>query len=75
MPCPNDIHIPDMIHVFYQMVRGCRYEDLPEEKQKMGEALLVWLQACEECGKCEEKCPYTLPTIRRKRELMDIFNR
>jgi predicted aldo/keto reductase-like oxidoreductase len=75
MPCPNDIHIPDMIHVFYQMVRGCRYEDLPEEKQKMGAALLVWLQACEECGKCEEKCPYTLPTIRRKRELMDIFNR
>jgi hypothetical protein len=75
MPCPNDIHIPDMIHVFYQMVRGCRYEDLPEEKQKMGAALLVWLQACEECGKCEENCPYTLPTIRRKRELMDIFNR
>ncbi|MCX5903496.1 MAG: aldo/keto reductase [Proteobacteria bacterium] len=75
MPCPNDIHIPDMIHVFYQMVRGCRYEDLPEEKKKMGEALLIWLQVCEECGKCEEKCPYTLPTVKRKRELMEIFNR
>jgi len=75
MPCTNDIHIPDMIHVFYQMVKGCRYEDLPPEKQKMGEALLIWLQACEECGKCEEKCPYTLPTIKRKRELLEMFDR
>ena len=41
----------------------------------MGEALLVWLQVCEECGKCEEKCPYTLPTVQRKRELMKIFSR
>ncbi len=75
MPCPNDIHIPDMIHVFYQMVKGFRYEDLPPEKQKMGEALLVWLQACEECGTCEAKCPYSLPTIRRKRELRELFER
>lgn len=75
MPCPNDIHIPDMIHVFYQMVKGCRYEDLPPEKQKMGEALLIWLQACEECVTCETKCPYSLPTIRRKRELLEMFER
>jgi predicted aldo/keto reductase-like oxidoreductase len=75
MPCPNDIHIPDMIHVFWQIVKGCSYEDLPDEKKEMGKSLLIWLQACEECGQCEERCPYTLPTVKRKKELIEMFSR
>jgi hypothetical protein len=75
MPCPNDLHIPDMIHLFWQMVKNCTYEDLPPEKQQMGQNLLIWLQACEECGKCQEKCPYNLPTIKRKNELLEMFNK
>jgi uncharacterized protein len=74
MPCPNGLFIPDMIHVFYQMVRGCRFEDLPEEKRQMGKNLIPWLEACEECGACEAKCPYSLPTIRRKQELIRTFS-
>jgi len=73
MPCPNDIIIPVMIHLIWQMVKGLRYQDLPDQKKKMGENLMIWWQACEECGKCEEKCPYDLPTIKRKQELIKIF--
>jgi hypothetical protein len=74
MPCPNDIRIPDMIHIFYQAVKGIPVEDLPPEKVETGKNLLVWLQACEQCGKCEEKCPYTLPTRKRVRELIEMFS-
>jgi len=74
MPCPNDIMIPDMIHIMGQAVQGMKYEDLPAEKQEMGKSLLIWLQACTECGQCEEKCPYDIPTIKRKNELMEMFS-
>ena len=73
MPCPNDIRIPDMIHIFYQAVKGMRFEELPPDKQEVGKNLLVWLQACEQCGKCEQKCPYNLPTGKRVQELISLF--
>jgi len=73
-PCPNDLHIPDMIHVFWQSVHGMTYDELPPEKKEVGKNLLVWLEACEECGTCEERCPYSLPTIKRKRELVEMFS-
>lgn len=75
MPCPNDIMIPEMIQGFWQMVKDVSYEDLSTEKKKMGEGLLIWLQACDECGQCEEKCPYDLPVIKRKNELIEKFSR
>jgi len=74
MPCPNDIRIPDMIHIFYQTVKGIPFDQLPPDKKETGKNLLVWLQACEQCGKCEEKCPYTLPTRKRVKELIEIFS-
>ena len=73
-PCPQDIQIPVMIHAPWQMVRGLDYRDLPPEKKNFGATLLPWLEACEECGQCEEKCPYHLPTIKRKKELIAIFS-
>lgn len=73
-PCPNDIQIPFMIHLFWQTVHGKKFEDLPVEKQEMGKNSMIWFEACEECGKCEEKCPYSLPTIQRKRELIALFS-
>ena len=73
MPCQNDIIIPVFIHVMWQKMQGRRYEDLSELDQKMGRNLMVWWQACEECGQCEKKCPYDLPTIKRKKELMNMF--
>jgi len=75
MPCPNDIIIPVMIHLIWEMVKGNSYEELSDRKKKMGENLTIWWQACEECGQCEEKCPYNLPTIKRKKELLETFSR
>jgi predicted aldo/keto reductase-like oxidoreductase len=75
LPCPNDILIPIMIHVIWQKVKGLRYDDLSELNKKMGRNLMVWWQACEECGQCEKKCPYDLPTIKRKNDLMEMFSK
>ena len=75
MPCTNDIIIPAMIHLNWQRLRGLNYEDLSDERKKSGKNLMLWWQACSECGKCEEKCPYDLPTIERKNELMRMFSK
>ena len=75
MPCPNDIVIPVMIQLIWQMVKGHSYDNLDDRKKKIGENLVIWWQACEECGQCEEKCPYNLPTIKRKNELLEMFSK
>ena len=73
MPCPNDIVIPVMVHVMYSTYKGKKYEDLPPEKQEAGKGMVIWLECCDECGQCEDKCPYGLPTIERKREALEWF--
>lgn len=74
LPCPNDILIPIMINILYPQVQGRTYEDLTDKQKKMGKNLTIWWQACEECGQCEEKCPYDLPIIKRKNEMLEIFS-
>jgi NAD-dependent dihydropyrimidine dehydrogenase PreA subunit len=39
----------------------------------MGKNLMIWWEACEECGECEQKCPYDIPLIQRKKDLMKMF--
>jgi len=75
LPCTNDIRIPEMIQLMYQTMQGLSYEELPERKKRMGPGLLMWYEACTECGECEKKCPYQLPTIERKRALVELFSR
>jgi predicted aldo/keto reductase-like oxidoreductase len=75
LPCPNDILIPIMINILYPQVKGRNYEDLTDKQKKMGKSLMLWWQACEECGQCEEKCPYNLPIIKRKNEMLEIFSK
>jgi hypothetical protein len=75
LPCPNDIRIPEMIQMMYQSMQGLSYEELPERKKRMGPGLLMWYEACTECGECEKKCPYQLPIIERKRSLVELFSR
>lgn len=74
LPCPNDILIPVFIHVMWQKFQGQRYEDLSELNRKMGRDMTIWWQACNECGQCQEKCPYDLPTIQRKNDLLELFS-
>ena len=64
-----------MINILYPQVKGRTYEDLTDKQKKMGKSLMLWWQACEECGQCEEKCPYNLPIIKRKNEMLEIFSK
>jgi hypothetical protein len=75
LPCPNDIRIPEMIQLIYQSIQGLNYEEIPERRKKMGQGLLIWYEACDECGECEKKCPYQLPIIERKRALVEMFSK
>jgi predicted aldo/keto reductase-like oxidoreductase len=75
LPCPNDILIPIMFNVLYPQVKGRTYEELTDKQKRLGTNLMVWWQACEECGQCEDKCPYNLPIIRRKNEMLEIFSK
>jgi len=36
----------------------------------MAKRLLPSLKTCSECGQCEEKCPYELPTKQRIKDLI-----
>jgi predicted aldo/keto reductase-like oxidoreductase len=74
LPCPNDLLIPVFIHVMWQKFNGRSYTELTEVEQNMGRNMMMWWQGCEECGKCEEKCPYDLPTIQRKKDLINMFS-
>lgn len=74
LPCPNDILVPVFIHVIWQKMQGRRYEELSELDRRMGRNMLMWWQGCVECGQCEQKCPYDLPTIKRKNDLLALFS-
>jgi len=74
LPCPNDLLIPVFIHVIWQKFQGKKYEDLSELDRTMGQNMMMWWQGCDECGQCVEKCPYDLPTIQRKNDLMEMFS-
>lgn len=57
LPCPEGVDIPNILrieryHVAYLM---------PEWAGEQYAALPVRADACQDCGQCEEKCPYRLP--------------
>jgi NAD-dependent dihydropyrimidine dehydrogenase PreA subunit len=64
-----------MILLPWEMLKGCSYKELPEEKKEMLNRMKVWWEACTECGQCEEKCPYNLQIIKRKNELMELLSK
>ncbi|HHW40217.1 MAG TPA: 4Fe-4S dicluster domain-containing protein [Syntrophomonadaceae bacterium] len=63
-PCPQGIDIPMvfLLDGYYQ-----RY-DLKGWARQRYEGMKVKPDACQECGECEEKCPYSLPIRRMLRE-------
>jgi predicted aldo/keto reductase-like oxidoreductase len=74
MPCPIDIIVPIFIHTLWQKFKDRPYAELSDLDRKMGTDMMLWWQACEECGQCEDKCPYDLPTIKRKNDLIKLFS-
>lgn len=63
-PCPQGIDIP---MVFLLDGYHQRY-DLKEWARQRYEGLKVKADVCQECGECEEKCPYNLPIRRMLKE-------
>lgn len=66
MPCPQGVHIPDIIAFFNEILKS-------DDPQKRGEIIKMYnktipqenrADVCIECGSCEKKCPQNLP-IRR----------
>lgn len=71
-PCPQNIMIP-FVHMIYHKCHG---KELTEEATyilQLGKRLLPSLKQCSECGQCEEKCPYELPTKERIKSIIDML--
>lgn len=62
--CPQGINITMILlfHIYFRM-----YGMTEWARNRYG-ALPVKAEACKECGKCQEKCPYNLPIIEMLKE-------
>jgi len=70
LPCPNDIKIPVILrHLGYYERYGLK--DWAKGRYSMVE---VKASECEECGTCEERCPYELPIIQKLKEAHQLLS-
>ena len=74
MPCPNGVDIPRNFELMnYYRLYGLgdhakkEYERLGQRKVE-GEPKPAWANACQECGKCEEKCPQHIEIRKQLKE-------
>ncbi|OGL43606.1 MAG: hypothetical protein A2W05_08505 [Candidatus Schekmanbacteria bacterium RBG_16_38_10] len=68
-PCTSNIMIP-FVHGIHQKCYGKPVDENIQYMLNMGKRLLPSLKTCSECGQCEEKCPYDLPTRQRIKDLI-----
>jgi len=73
MPCEHNIMIP-FVHMIHMKCYGKEMNDDVAYTLEMAKRMLPQLETCDECGKCVEKCPYTLPTPRRVKELRELLS-
>jgi len=67
-PCSEDINIPQLMRL---LERHRREGEQVVEKQYR--EIEVKADACIECGKCQERCPFQLPIMERMRTLSKLF--
>lgn len=71
-PCPVDIPIgstlgTDVMYDHYRTMGNTAFASFPWPEDKLGEAvqkrfdLIQKIEACTDCGLCDERCPYGLP--------------
>ncbi|UCF59443.1 MAG: aldo/keto reductase [Candidatus Bathyarchaeota archaeon] len=70
MPCPEGVEITtilrwDLYYTFYGIMKWTR-DQYPKLRTRVN--------SCTECGKCEEKCPYSLPVINMLKETEKRLN-
>jgi predicted aldo/keto reductase-like oxidoreductase len=74
MPCPNDVHIPDIFEIYNNLyVYGTEKESInyyKKIKESKNDAT-----KCVECGKCEEQCPQNLPIRKYLKEAEKVLNK
>ncbi|MGM0380095.1 MAG: aldo/keto reductase, partial [Bacillota bacterium] len=70
LPCPEGIDIPTQF-IFEAYLN--RYE-IPDWANKRYQNQSVKADACIECGKCEQKCPYNLPIIEMLKKVNKAFS-
>ena len=69
LPCPNGIKIPVILrHLGYYTRYGLK--DWAKGRYSMVE---IKASECEECGSCEEKCPYELPIIEKLKQAHELL--
>jgi len=67
LPCENNIKIPEMMNILrYAQNKDPRVQKHVREHYAKME---VKADACTECKKCEERCPYGLPISAKMKEL------
>ena len=68
MPCPNGIDIP-IAMLFRSQVRRYPAQELARLSGRAMEAI----ENCEQCGECEERCPYELPIPQMLSEILGEY--
>lgn len=74
MPCPNGVDIPCCFEMYNS---AYMYEDAEYAKQVYGFATRGGSEAskCQECGKCEELCPQSIPIPEKLIEVKELFGK
>jgi hypothetical protein len=70
LPCPADINIGEMLR-FFDMYG----DENTEQARKQYETFEQPASACIECGKCEERCPFSVPVISFMNRIKERFPR
>lgn len=79
MPCASNVSIPECFEMYNQ---GCMF-DAPDVAKANYDIVLGGMltggpgfaSQCEECGKCEEKCPQGVPIRENLKKVADYFGR
>ncbi|HHY44935.1 MAG TPA: aldo/keto reductase [Firmicutes bacterium] len=71
MPCPQNIHIPDVFEAYNDASIYGTLEDFARGYERMKE-YLGDPAACVECGNCEQACPQGLPIRRHLKEVVAL---
>ncbi|MEI6126047.1 MAG: aldo/keto reductase [Pseudomonadota bacterium] len=74
MPCPAGIMIP-FVHMLHMKCYGRPMNDDVAYTLELGKRMLPALEKCTGCGTCTEKCPYSIPTPGRVKELLALLQK
>lgn len=69
MPCEQGIMIP-FVHMIHMKCWNRPLSDDVAYTLQLGKRMLPLLEKCTGCGRCVERCPYTIPTPQRVQELL-----